>query len=878
MKLFKKDSSAEDSAKAKPQKSKSAMPNLLVGLIFAGLLPIAAATGALFQLYFVDHHNASMGALKEKQLQQTTSNLDNSLANYQKRLEAIASREEIVQLVASNPSINAPEVTALAQWLGKLFPFGKSFRIIPNNSIKEVETVGDFPIRYSALDLIRRSVRAKEPASEAIKLDNKWYISLTYPVYNNDQTKITGVLFLALESNAFLEPLAGVVSGNGAVSVTQKFDDAKPQVFLAAGGKINAAHAISKPLIGNPLWSVEYSISPQLVETLSLNPELLAFSIGGAFVGYLVLVVLIYLRFSKQLKANYKLLGNQLEATITGKPEKDPQFDFPELGHILAAVNVLKPRSSSDMEFLKKSLAEDEDPSKNLDTTDPKLSDPLFQNSDILDIDVNEDDQDLLGLSEELSGSLEGDLGDSLFDSPEANDDEISRIYRAYDIRGVFGAQLTDSYALQIGLALGSEVIDSGNSSIIVAADGRTSSPVLSAKLIQGILATGCDVINIGTVTSPVMYYATHTLSTNCGVCVTASHNAAEYNGFKIVINGKSMFDDDLLKLKSRIDSQNFHNGQGNHSEQSVTEDYIEKICSDVALADSVKVVIDCGNGVAGAIAPQLFEELGCEVLPLHCDLDGNFPNHPPDPSRIENLYDLMTIVESEKADIGLAFDGDGDRIGVVTPNGNVILPDRLLMLFAKDIVSRNPGTDVLFDVKCTRRLNSVISSYGGRPVMCQTGHSFMKKKMIETGALLGGELSGHIFFKERWYGFDDGIYAAARLLEILTIRDQDIDSAFEAFPDDVSTPEILIPIEDDRKFNIIEQLNQQADFGDGKITNIDGIRIDFSDGWGLVRASNTTPALTLRFEAENDQALNRIKDLIRTQLRNVDDTLDLSY
>ena len=332
------------------------------------------------------------------------------------------------------------------------------------------------------------------------------------------------------------------------------------------------------------------------------------------------------------------------------------------------------------------------------------------------------------------------------------------------------------------------------------------------------------------------------------------------------------------LALKTRIDNNDLASGVGSVEQVDVLQRYFQQIRDDIAMARPLKVVVDCGNGAAGVIAPQLIEALGCTVIPLFCEVDGNFPNHHPDPGKPENLVDLIAKVKEEKADLGLAFDGDGDRVGVVTNSGAMIYPDRLLMLFAKDVVSRNPGADIIFDVKCTRRLTPLISGYGGRPVMWKTGHSLIKKKMKETGALLAGEMSGHIFFKERWFGFDDGVYAAARLLEILSQDKRDADQIFGAFPNDIATPEINIQVTEQNKFGIIERLQRDAVWGEGNITSLDGVRVDYPKGWGLVRASNTTPVLVLRFEAENEDELERIKDVFRAQLYSVIPELDLPF
>jgi phosphomannomutase/phosphoglucomutase len=344
------------------------------------------------------------------------------------------------------------------------------------------------------------------------------------------------------------------------------------------------------------------------------------------------------------------------------------------------------------------------------------------------------------------------------------------------------------------------------------------------------------------------------------------------------MLGGETLSEDSIQKLHQRIQNGDLHQGQGSASSEDVRRDYLDRIVGDIAVAAPLKVVVDAGNGIAGELGPLLLEELGCEVIPLYCEVDGNFPNHHPDPGKPENLQDLIDRVQQEGADLGIAFDGDGDRLGVVTNEGKIIWPDRLMMLFARDVVSRNPGADVLFDVKCSRRLSGIISSAGGRPVMWKTGHSLMKAKMKETGALLAGEMSGHIFFGERWYGFDDGLYSAARLLEILGIEDRQTSEVFAEFPEDISTPELNLEVTDEGKFRIIQRLAELADFGEANITTIDGVRVDYPDGWGLCRASNTTPVLVLRFEAESEGALERIKQIFRGQLKALAPDVNITF
>ncbi|WLQ17458.1 phosphomannomutase/phosphoglucomutase [Hahella aquimaris] len=464
----------------------------------------------------------------------------------------------------------------------------------------------------------------------------------------------------------------------------------------------------------------------------------------------------------------------------------------------------------------------------------------------------------------------------------EVNESQVvnvsETIFRAYDIRGVVDDTLDVKVMYEIGRALGSEARQKNVTDMCLGYDGRESSSALARALAQGIMTTGVNVINVGLVPTPVLYFAAHHTQTLSGAMVTGSHNPAEYNGVKMMLAGDTLAQAEIQKLLQRIRTQNYVKGQGELRNQDIRQNYIDAIVNDIAVAAPLKVVLDAGNGVAGDIAPKLIEELGCEVTPLFCDVDGNFPNHHPDPGKPENLQALIAKVKEVGADIGVAFDGDGDRIGVVTAKGKIIWPDRLLMLFAKDVVSRNPGADVIFDVKCSRRLNSLISSYGGRPIMWRTGHSLIKAKMKETGALLAGEMSGHIFFKERWFGFDDGIYSAARLLEILGIDERNADAVFDEFPEDVSTPEINIAVSDSSKFMVMEKLSQNASWGDGNVSSIDGVRVEYADGWGLCRASNTTPVLVLRFEAESQDALGRIQKVFRDQLLAVDPSLSVPF
>ena len=457
----------------------------------------------------------------------------------------------------------------------------------------------------------------------------------------------------------------------------------------------------------------------------------------------------------------------------------------------------------------------------------------------------------------------------------------ISRsIFRAYDIRGVLGQTLTNDIARMIGRAIGSEAQHRGLREIVVGRDGRLSGPDLSGALIEGLRAAGCDVIDIGLAPTPLTYFGAYHLQTGSCVSVTGSHNPPDYNGFKIVLGGETLSEGAIQDLFARISEERFSSGSGGLQVMNLHDDYVARICDDIQVENKLKVVVDCGNGVAGAVAPAVLEGIGCEVHELYCEVDGLFPNHHPDPSDPRNLQDLILSVKQTGADIGLAFDGDGDRLGVVTKTGEVIYPDRLLMLFAIDVLSRNPGATIIYDVKCTGHLQPLILQHGGSPIMWRTGHSLIKSKMRETSAQLAGEMSGHFFFAERWYGFDDAVYAAARLLEILAgdPEGRSAEEIFAALPKGVSTPELKIEMREGEHYRFIEAFRAKANFEGARLTTIDGLRADWPDGWGLVRASNTTPVLVLRFDADNEVALKRIQSAFREQLQALDSALPLPF
>lgn len=451
-------------------------------------------------------------------------------------------------------------------------------------------------------------------------------------------------------------------------------------------------------------------------------------------------------------------------------------------------------------------------------------------------------------------------------------------IFKAYDIRGVVGKTLTASVVRAIGQALGGLARERGADTFAVGRDGRLSGPELLDALTLGLRAAGANVIDVGMVTTPMTYFAAHHLHTGCSVMVTGSHNPPDYNGLKMVVAETTLSGDDIQAVRMRIERGNLARGAGAYRTQDISEAYFDRIVGDVKLARPLKIAVDCGNGVAGAYAPTLFRRLGCDVVELFCDVDGRFPNHHPDPSQPKNLQDLIARLKEGDCELGFAFDGDGDRLGVVTKQGDIIYADRQLMLFAADLLARVPGATVIYDVKSTRNLKPWITKHGGVPLLWKTGHSLIKSKMKEVGAALAGEMSGHTFFGERWYGFDDGLYAGARLLEILS-QHADPGAVLNALPDALSTPELNLACAEGEHHALIARLQKTAVFPTAsEIIRIDGLRVEYADGFGLARASNTTPVIVLRFEADNEQAMLRIKDEFRRVLSEVRPDVTLPF
>jgi len=722
-------------------------------------------------------------------------------------------------------------------------------------------------LSFAGVDLIRRAASGKVTKTEAFFTDNIWLFQMAVPV-KSDSGEIFGALMATFNLSA-IKPLLNLSNSlpKGRLSLVSN-NGIRDKVVISKG-EGDQEQAISIPT-AIAQWKISYA--PAVLEEIDRIPVLGVFS-AVAILLATIIFVLCRMKMSV-VRSDLLLATAHLKRVLSGEGKKAKPFVFGEVHTMVSAL--AKNIKDLNKELESKAKKINEVKANEEHKSDDDSDAPIFDD-DLLDLDVlseNDSEHDPL----ELDANLDG--GEDMVTEVERLDLDVPQsIFRAYDIRGVVDDTLNEGVVELIGKAIATEALAQGQKALCVGYDGRLSSVAYCEALTRGIISTGIDAIIVGQVPTPVLYFSTHHFDTGSGVMITGSHNPSNYNGFKMMIGGNTLSGDDIQKIYNRILLQDFAQGQGARSDQNIDREYLDTILNDIAVAAPLKVVLDAGNGVAGGIAPALIEELGCEVIPLFCEVDGNFPNHHPDPGKPENLQDLIAAVKEHDADIGLAFDGDGDRLGVVTNEGKIIWPDRLLMLFAKDVVSRNPGADIIYDVKCSRRLNGLISSYGGRPVMWKTGHSLIKAKMKETGALLAGEMSGHMFFKERWFGFDDGLYSAARLLEILGVEDQSSNEVFASFPEDISTPEINVTVTDDSKFSIIEKLCLlKGQFEGGNVTTIDGLRVDYPNGWGLCRASNTTPVLVLRFEADDEASLQEIKDKFITQLRSIDPELDLDF
>lgn len=784
----------------------------------------------------------------------------------------VASLSTAPGTLAALVSYDADRIRAANIELTALMGYARRIDIIPKGTA-QVDLNAEVPISFAALNVIKRA-ETQEFVGPEMSLNQRDLVYVAKPI--TDQGVVVGVLFVALSRDYFFDPLRSYDTQLGRLSIEQVFDGSAPVTVLEWGNGGNSGSVLTIPLETSG-WRLVFEPNQNAIGDLSTLTQLLAplaVALGMLIGG----VSLAFSSLSRKLQQDSTTLIDYASRLIRGRTARLDTYRLPLFQQIAAGVAVAGGKTLTMAQYGKIPTSGGPLTSLGGDDSEASDADKLLTNAVDLLLDEERSGSKRSGrfLEVNIAENASENFGIEVSEQDEAgpmNLELADEIFRAYDIRGITTTNLTEEVVYWIGRAYAAEAREYKQTRIAVGRDGRHSSEALSSALTRGLTEGGVDVLDIGMVPTPLLYFATYALDTGSGIMITGSHNPPEYNGLKMVIADVTLAEERIQALKLRIKENRLSEGSGDIETMDLNDHYIDRVLEDVTMAQPIKVVIDCGNGVAGLIAPRLIEDLGCEVVPLYCEVDGDFPNHHPDPAEEKNLQDLITVVKAEKAQLGLAFDGDGDRLGVVTAKGEIIWPDKLLMLFAQDIVARNPGADIIYDVKCSRHLNNLISELGGRPIMWKTGHSHMKAKLKETGALLAGEFSGHICFGERWYGFDDALYSAARLLEIIGSENKTPDELFAQFPVTFATPEIKIPTSEANKFRVMEKL-AECDFGDGTLTTIDGLRVDYADGWGLVRPSNTSPVLSLRFEAEGQSALDRIQDLFQAQLTSVDPSL----
>jgi phosphomannomutase/phosphoglucomutase len=784
---------------------------------------------------------------------QQATNMHSRVLLLRQRLQSAAKSPLALSAIASR---SEQDIELVEQAVLDYFPDLISLKLVPVGDMgTAIFEGGDQGLRnHIEVDLVRRTAGGEETLPEAFKFEERWLTTIAELVEHPRMGGRRAVLVASVDNETLAELLRAINAGTGKYELEQIFtarDGKKRTTTIAQTGRGDATRYRRFAVIPDSNWRVAFTPSSELVATLGASKLplyiALAFCLLAAIGGFAVVALRIP-----------RIIGEDVNRMISASDRKSElKLSIPEL------VGVARQLRRATLRALRQSEGGSHRhgtlPSMEVETLDSIEQAPSAADlDDVLELDLAAEEP--------------------LEKAPVIPSGFPAHIFRAYDIRGDAEKELNEEIMSRIGLAIGTTAGEMGEQTLLVAADGRLSSPALKAALIRSLMESGRDVIDIGLVPTPVLYFATRHLECRSGLMITGSHNPKTDNGLKIVLNQRTIHAGGIEELRTRVLEGDFSKGNGRMIKEQVIDAYIDEVVQDVAIAVPLKVVIDAGNGATSEVAPLLFEELGCEVVPMYCSVDGNFPNHSPDTSNEDNLRALCEAVVREEADFGVAFDGDGDRLAVVTGSGRIVRSDILLMIFAQDVVSRNPGADVVFDVKCSRNLTELITRNGGRPILWKTGHAFMKEKMAETGALLGGEFSGHMFFGERWFGFDDGMYAAARLAEIMSTQGDSLDDMIDTFPATVNTPEIMIPVPEHEKYPLMDRIIRNTDFSYGKVNTMDGIRVDFADGWGLLRASNTSPALTARFEATTQEALDMIISEFREQVALVDSSLELDF
>ncbi|MDH3947366.1 MAG: phosphomannomutase/phosphoglucomutase [Gammaproteobacteria bacterium] len=818
------------------------------------------------------------------ELESTDARLANTLAL------KVASFTEVARGVARDPQtrqllLSGDEIAigARERELAQLFPWLIRVRLLPTG-IRSPDKSSKPHISFACLDMLSEAeTKLQAPPVEVHVINTpQQHIEIIQPIPSTNGKAAVGHLQVTLQVEVLKQWLTSL-QPEGYLSLTQSVENQPTTLLAETGDKsaISSGRVVELPVAGTR-WHLNLWL-PGDISIGLFNTNFILTFVVGALMSFL-LVMLVLRSLSRAISNDVESFMQLMVEELRDHKQHQHYFRLEEfeagarkVGNLAASQTMERERDSNVAAMTMKDLQLDPD----METI---KDDELLSVEELSDSSAFEESlrrQAETKSAKDLQQPVNKPQTAAVTPKPAAAAPPAlppAEIFKAYDIRGIVGRTLTAQHMQLIGQALGSEAASRGLTSIAFARDGRLSGPELGQALVKGLLATGINVIDVGMVPTPVLYFAAAELAGGSGAMLTGSHNPSDYNGIKMVLGDETLAGDSIQALKTRIDNKDFIEGSGQYQTNPLSNQYIERIAADIKLARGLKVVIDSGNGVAGGLAPKLYRTLGCEVVELYSEVDGRFPNHHPDPSQPGNLRDLIEMVRSTNADIGLAFDGDGDRLGVVSPDGSVIWPDRLMMLFATDVLSRNPSAQIIFDIKCSNNLTRAIWEKGGEPVMWKTGHSLIKAKMKQSGALLAGEMSGHIFFKERWYGFDDALYAGARLLEIIAADSRNSQQIFASLPDAENTPELRVDMQEGEQQRFMDELMSRADFPDANVIMIDGIRADFENGWGLVRASNTTPSLILRFEGQDKQALAEIQEKFRAMMLEVDPNLQLPF
>ncbi|MFT6310564.1 MAG: phosphomannomutase/phosphoglucomutase [Porticoccus sp.] len=814
---------------------------------------ILLATAGITNLVFLN--SASQIQLKltaNQQAEDYSRTISSYLEGHQKDLERLITQPRIVNIFLNK---DPAEIAAVENEFKNAFADAIALKLIPLTALGTADPhFSKLLLATIEVDMIQRAIAGQKVLAEGYKQEGNRVGLLA--VHKNETGEVNGVLLISLKLKGLYRLLISIAENQGQLKLAQTHNQNNKLSLAEIGSSATNAPVITKSIALAHNWQLEFRPSETLTKAASIDGGITWTIFGVSAVLIIVFGWITYRLTTARLDADINTIGRTLVHWSKGKQGKSPELKISDLNEILFIAKKLV-RARKQAAGLAAETTLDSEPQKAAPL--PPLPPPPIE------------PKELEGLPDELKMDL--------FGYQDTTSEAVKpEIFRAYDVRGLANIELSKSAAYQIGMALGSEAKEKENSDIIVGRDGRNSSPDLSDNFIRGIIDSGCNVINLGAVPTPLVYFATHKLHANNGAIITGSHLDSEYNGIKMVLDNVALADDAIQNLATRITNEDFSHGLGDHTDLDIIQHYIDDVVSDISLSKSLKVVVDCANAIPAIVAPELLATLDCEVIPLFCELDGNFPNHSPNPNKKIHLKSLVDNVKLHKADLGLAFDGDGDRVVAVTGSGRIISSDNLAALFVRNILNENKNANIIADVKCGRNLERAITQNGGNFIMSASGHSRIKRAMAENQAIFGVEYTGHFFFADRWPGFDDGLYSAARLIELIVDSGKSLDELAAILPISHSPEEILVPVDDGDQFAIVNSITDNTSWQDASVNKIDGLRVDYENGWGLIRGSNTASNLSLRFEATDAKTLSEIQNKFRQAIKVARPNLKLRF